>query len=423
MKNGWTGGQYSLARSMFGAYLMIHFLHLVPWARELFSSEGVLADGSLSPLLHLFPNVLALWDGSIFVTGLVILGAALCVPFAAGWHDRPAAIAIWYIWACLHGRMPLIGNPGLPYVGWLLLAHACLPPAPYGSWAARGRADPGGAWRMPGGVFLAAWVLMALGYTYSGWTKLISPSWLDGTAVARVLENPLARPGPVRDLVLSLPETLLRAVSWGALSMELTFAPLALVRRLRPWLWGMMLSMHLGLMFLIDFVDLSLGMVMLHLFTFDPGWIGPRRAGVGNAARADTSGTEWIFYDGHCGLCNRAVRFVLAEDPAGRLFRFAPLGGETFLSVVPLADRVALPDSLMVRTVEGALLTRTEAVRHVLRRLGGAWRLADFIAGILPRRACDRVYSKVAAVRGRLFAPASAACSIVPQHLRERFAA
>ncbi|HZH02738.1 MAG TPA: DCC1-like thiol-disulfide oxidoreductase family protein [Myxococcaceae bacterium] len=40
----------------------------------------------------------------------------------------------------------------------------------------------------------------------------------------------------------------------------------------------------------------------------------------------DASDSDILFYDGGCGLCHRAVRFVLARDPAGR-FRFAPLGG------------------------------------------------------------------------------------------------
>ncbi len=34
-----------------------------------------------------------------------------------------------------------------------------------------------------------------------------------------------------------------------------------------------MLLMHLGLLFLIDFVDLSISMILLHAFTFDPNWL------------------------------------------------------------------------------------------------------------------------------------------------------
>lgn len=278
MSNGWTGGQYSLFRVVFGTYLLSHFAQLVPWGTEMFSSGGVLPQASASPLLYLFPNVLALWDAPAFVTGLLVLGAGLSVLFAVGWYDRAAALGIWYLWACLFGRNPLIANPSLPFVGWMLLAHACLPLAPYGSWAARGRPDPGGSWRMPQPLYRVAWIVLALGYTYSGYTKFLSPSWVDGTALARVLENPLARPGPVREALLALPSGVLHLATWSVLSLELAFAPLALVRPLRPWLWSLMVLMHLSLLLVLDFADLSLGMLLVHLFTLDPAWIRPQQA-------------------------------------------------------------------------------------------------------------------------------------------------
>jgi predicted DCC family thiol-disulfide oxidoreductase YuxK len=411
MKNGWTGGQYSLVRAVFGTYLFVHFIQLAPWAAELFSNQGILADSRKSPLLHLFPNILALWDTPAFVTSLVTLAAILSIPFAIGWHDRIAAVALWYIWACLHGRMPLISNPGLPYVGWLLLAHACLPPAPYGSVAARGRVDPGGGWRMPPCIFLVAWIVMALGYTYSGLLKLNSPSWLDGSAVARVLENPLARAGLARESLLSLPEWALRVASWAALAAELAFAPLALISRFRPWLWAVLLALHLGLIVLINFADLSLGMVMLHLFTFDPAWV----------RRQPLAGMDTLFYDGTCGLCHRAVRFILAEDQTGTAFHFAPLGGETFQRVIPVPQQATLPDSLVVRTFDGVLLTRTIAVRRICQRLGGLWRVAAIVSRVVPTFVWDVLYDFIARTRHRMFARPKESCPILPQTLRARF--
>lgn len=270
MTNGWTAGSYAVARAVFGTYLALHFAQLLPWASEVFSNEGVLPDGTASPLLFLFPNILALWDSPAIVTGMVAAAAALSVLIAAGRYDRTAAILVYYVWACLHGRMPLISNPGLPYVGWMLLAHAALPPMRESRARGAGSRD---AWHVPDGIFLAAWVLMALGYTYSGWTKLVSPSWVDGTALARVLDNPLVRPSAVRDALLALPGVVLRIGTWTALAFELAFAPLALAQALRPWLWAAMVLMHLSLILLVDFADLSLGMLMLHLFTFDPGWL------------------------------------------------------------------------------------------------------------------------------------------------------
>lgn len=411
MKNGWTGGQYSVVRALLGLYLFVHGVRMVPWVGAMFSSGGIFPDGVGRPLFLWFPNILALWDTPVLVTALVVLAAGLSLLLACGMYDRVAAIGLWYIWACLYGRMPLIAHPSLPYVGGLLLAHACLPAAPYGSVAARGRSDPGQSWRLPAGIFLAAWVIMALGYGYSGLTKLASASWLDGSAVARILDNPLARPGVLRTAVLALPDGVLRLCTWGALGLELSFAPLALVPCLRPWLWSVLLLMHLSLIPLVEFADLSLGMVMLHLFTFDPAWLPPRPVAAG----------ERMFYDGYCGLCHRTVRFVLAEDGSSAPFRFAPIGSEIFDRMVPVAQRATLPDSVIVQTAHGILLSRSRAMIYILCRLGGLWRLLGCCLGLFPTALCDCVYDAVARVRYRLFARPSDICPLLPAHLRARF--
>lgn len=406
----WTGGQYSVFRVLFGTYLCAHFVALIPWGREMFSSDGVLPDGRASPLLFLFPNVLALADGSVVVTGLIALAAALSIPFALGWRDRAAALGIWYVGACLYGRNPLISNPSLPFVGWMLLAHVFTPPAPYGSWErARRDDDPGAGWRPTPGLGRVAWILMALGYSYSGYTKLVSPSWVDGSAFHWLLQSPLARPGWVHDLLLALPPAAMKVFTWGALGLELTFAPLALVARLRPVLWLSLLAMHLGLVVLIDFADLSLGMVLLHLYTFDPGWVRPRP---GPAAT--------ILYDGGCGLCHRFVRFVLSEDSAA-VFRFAPLDSEASRSVARAEELVRLGDTVIVVPEGGPPLARADAVLFVVGRLGGLWGVAATVVGWLPRGFANHLYDAIARIRHRLFSSPKSACPVVPLELRGRF--
>jgi predicted DCC family thiol-disulfide oxidoreductase YuxK len=383
-----------------------------------YSNRGVLPDASASPLARLFPNVLGFCDPPWFATALLIAAALLAVQFAVGWRDRFAAVALWYLWACFFGRNPLTSNPGLPYVGLMLLAHALIPPAPYGSLDARGRTDPAGGWFMPRRVWAAVWILMAVGYTYSGLTKLPSPSWVDGSALRHVLENPLARPTALRETMLALPEGVLRAMTWGALALEVAFAPLALVRRLRPWVWLAGLAMHLGLMTLIDFADLSLGMVMLHAFTFNPAWVRPKPAAA--TAGPAAGGGATIFYDGHCGLCHGFVRFVLAEDRPGA-FRFAPLQGETFASAYDGAARHALPDSVVVRAADGGTLVRSAAALRVLEGLGGAWRAQAIALRIVPRPLRDRAYDGLARIRKRLAGWPDQACPILPPALRARF--
>jgi hypothetical protein len=273
LDNGWTGGQYSVFRAIFGLYLLIHFAQLLPWGTELFSDQGMLGEPSASPLYPLFPNILFVADSATAVAALLTIAMGFSLLFIIGLRDRIAAIALWYVWACLFGRNPLISNPSIPFVGWMLLAHACLPRGPSGS--VDGRRSPAlrEAWAFPSSLFAVAWVVMSIGYSYSGFEKLTSKSWIDGTAISHVLENPLARPTFLRDALLSLPDIALQLGSWGGLALELLFAPLALFSRVRPLLWVSMLGMHLTLMALIDFPDLSLGMILLHAFTFDPAWV------------------------------------------------------------------------------------------------------------------------------------------------------
>ena len=209
--------------------------NLIPWGAEMYSNRGVLPDASAVPLTSLFPNVLAVYDRAV-----VCDGAAASRPCRSRRCSRSAgatafaAVALWYLWACFFGRNPLTANPGLPYVGLMLLAHALIPPAPYGSLAARGRTDPGGGWFMPQSVWAVVWILMAVGYTYSGVMKLSSPSWLDGSALRHVLENPLARPTPIREMLLALPPIVLRTMTWAGLALEIGFAPLRAVPPASP---------------------------------------------------------------------------------------------------------------------------------------------------------------------------------------------
>jgi predicted DCC family thiol-disulfide oxidoreductase YuxK len=130
---------------------------------------------------------------------------------------------------------------------------------------------------------------------------------------------------------------------------------------------------------------------------------------------------EILFYDGHCGLCHRAVKFVLKHDRTGEAFRFAPLQGESFGALVPAAEREALPDSIVVRTTEGALLVRSAAFLHILRRLGWGWRVLAAILAVVPRVLRDAAYDFVARVRYRIFGRRDDVCPLVPAELRKRF--
>ena len=130
---------------------------------------------------------------------------------------------------------------------------------------------------------------------------------------------------------------------------------------------------------------------------------------------------ERIFYDGPCGLCQRFVRFVVQQDRAGDKFRFAPLHGPTFESVVPVERRAALPDSMVVLARDDRLLIRSEGVIHVLRCLGGFWKFIAVAISIIPRPLRDAMYDFVTRIRHRLFGRVDNVCPVTPPELRARF--
>jgi predicted DCC family thiol-disulfide oxidoreductase YuxK len=128
-----------------------------------------------------------------------------------------------------------------------------------------------------------------------------------------------------------------------------------------------------------------------------------------------------VFYDGACGLCHRTVRFAIARDRDGGRFRFAALGSEAFRRLVPETLRRRLPDSIVVLTPDGALLSRSAAIIHILDRIGGSWRLQGRLLALVPRGILDLGYDGVARVRHRLFEKPPDACPVTPPELRARF--
>jgi predicted DCC family thiol-disulfide oxidoreductase YuxK len=130
--------------------------------------------------------------------------------------------------------------------------------------------------------------------------------------------------------------------------------------------------------------------------------------------------TETIFYDGHCGLCHRTVQFVLKRD-SRRIFRYAPLQGTTFEQRVSPALRSSLPDSVIVLTSDGRLLTRSDAILHIYGRLGGVWNALAAVMAIIPRPIRDAAYDFIARIRYSVFGRRSETCPVVPAELRARF--
>ena len=113
-----------------------------------------------------------------------------------------------------------------------------------------------------------------------------------------------------------------------------------------------------------------------------------------------------VLYDGVCGLCNRLNQFLLKRDRHDR-FRFASLQSDVAAQLLQRhgTDAVDLDTVYVVIDYgkpEERLLSRSDAIIHVLQRLGGIWAFAA--AGkVLPKPLRDAFYKVVATNRYRVF--------------------
>jgi hypothetical protein len=246
--------QYSVTRVILGLYLLYHFAEIIFYADELLGSS-MPYNPELGPTYNtiFFLNVFNWIDAKLVIS--IAFVPIIC--FTVGMYPRINAIITWLIWASAVNRNVLISNPGIPYIGWVLLFFACL--------------NNDNVHRK--NMYWLAWFMMALGYTMSGLHKLDCPSWLDGTALTHVLNSPLARDNFVRDFVLSMPNIILKLATWFSLFLEISFLPLGVFYYTRIVYWFTYLFFHIGIIMTINFADLTFGVFMIHILTFDIEWI------------------------------------------------------------------------------------------------------------------------------------------------------
>ncbi len=114
-----------------------------------------------------------------------------------------------------------------------------------------------------------------------------------------------------------------------------------------------------------------------------------------------------LLYDGACGLCNRAVRFVLRREREDH-FRFAALQSELARTVLSRHDLTSESLDTMCLVLNYAqpsesLLSRSDAGLAILQRLGRVPRMLAAVGGLLPRTVRNFFYNLIATHRYRFF--------------------
>jgi len=129
-----------------------------------------------------------------------------------------------------------------------------------------------------------------------------------------------------------------------------------------------------------------------------------------------------LFYDGTCGLCDRAVQFVLKVDKK-KQFVFAPLLGETASRYLKkLSPEIRFSDSLvLIQDYQSATPTITLFAKGAFRiawLLGWPWLLIGWLS-FLPGVLFDWAYLLIARYRHRLFPEDR--CTLPTKKQKDRF--
>lgn len=245
-------------RVCLGLYLAGVLVNLWPWLDGLYSPGGWMPHG-LVPRQSLVGPWLLQFDSPLLLRVYCAIGILAALVFASGKFRKAAAVILFLpLWFFFH-RNPFSVTEEYAYMLWLLLATLLVP-------AGEGKRD--GSWRMPRELQLAAWVVLAAGYSYAGLIKVLQAEsiWRDGTALYYLLAEATARRGWYGEWYSLLPMPVYQAATYLLLAVQLLALPLLANRKTRLVLWCGMGAFHLGALLFMDITSVTLGMLLVHLF-------------------------------------------------------------------------------------------------------------------------------------------------------------
>ncbi len=135
-----------------------------------------------------------------------------------------------------------------------------------------------------------------------------------------------------------------------------------------------------------------------------------------------------VIFDGHCGLCNRAVRWFLRRDRGDRLrfvaFESPKVAGLLARHGFSGMERGLEPGTILVVRDSGGqnerVLVRSEAVLALLGELPQRWRALGVAVGWIPRPLRDLGYQLLARWRYRIWGRLES-CPLPMTEERDRF--
>ncbi len=256
-----------LVRMAFGALAVAWTLSFSPDVFEFFGEDGISRHGDVG---HYRWSVFEIWTSDkVLLVGwiaLLLAGIALTV----GWKSRVAAIIVFVLIVSFDRRNPAVFNSGDMLVRIESFFVALSPSGAALSLDQRRRT--GDFWSAQ---TRAQWPIrlmqcqLSLIYLATVRAKLAGTTWPDGTAVSYALQlwdmQLLPVPAFIKTNAL-----LMNLATWGTLAVESAIPILVWNRRLRPWVLGAGVLLHVGILLTMAVGFFTPAMFVLYLAFVPP---------------------------------------------------------------------------------------------------------------------------------------------------------
>ena len=118
-----------------------------------------------------------------------------------------------------------------------------------------------------------------------------------------------------------------------------------------------------------------------------------------------------IYYDGECGLCHMAVKFILKVDSKDK-FYFSPLSN--------FDNNLKNIDSIILKSGD-KVFYESQAIIMVFENIDNNWNYLAKVLKIFPINVLDIAYRWVSRNRTKISVKEVSSCPIVPSYYRKRF--
>ncbi len=234
--------------------------------KNIFYSEAQILFCQRGIALYLFFHYYSILQTSfitfrpIDITQLNIILALTCLLFL-NLFTRFFAFLCWIFCTIFLFNNTYLYGINHDYVGWLLLANA----------AFRVTKDKP---FMPAVLYNGAWIVLGIGYFASGYNKLLlTDYWQNGNALKSLYISSPVFINLHEFENNSIIEAVLKFFTWTFMYAEILFLPALINKYSRFVVYFVMLCGHFGIATTTNMTEVSISIILFHLFVFDGRWL------------------------------------------------------------------------------------------------------------------------------------------------------